>query len=92
MPIVLGIVILAANLVINVAFYITFKIQIDDYKFNEFAKYNFLPFMIVNILVLSISLHNFRLIYGKLFQLPMFHAVTTSPTKFFKPLLYYSLI
>jgi len=41
MPIVLGIVILAANLIINVAFYITFKIQIDDYKFNEFAKYNF---------------------------------------------------
>lgn len=34
----------------------------------------------------------FRLSYGKLFKLPIFHAATTQPATFFKPMMLYSLV
>ena len=83
---------LIANLIINIAYFFTFRVQIEYYKFNEYVKYNYIPVQVVNVMAVSISLHTFRFVYGKLFSLPMFHAVTTTPAKFFKPLLYYSLI
>jgi hypothetical protein len=44
------------------------------------------------ILCLGVSMHIFRLTYGKLFKLPIFHAATTCPRTFYKPLMLYSLI
>jgi hypothetical protein len=37
-------------------------------------------------------MHLFRVVYGKLFALPIFHAAAVSPQTFYKPLLLYSLI
>jgi hypothetical protein len=81
-----------ANLIINFAHFFTFKIQVDDYKYNEYVKYHFMTTQVIYILTFVISLHMFRLLYGKLFSLPIFHAATTAPERFYKPLLLYSLI
>ena len=54
--------------------------------------YHYFAYKVLTILNIAVSLHTFRLCYGKLFALPIFHAATTSPGKFYKPLLLYSLI
>lgn len=43
-------------------------------------------------LCFGISLHLFRIMFGKLFALPVFYAASTNPDTFYKPLLLYSLI
>jgi hypothetical protein len=43
-------------------------------------------------LSLGISLHIFRIMFAKLFALPVFYAASTSPDILYKPLYLYSLI
>lgn len=86
------IIILLANLIVNVAYLVTFKFQIDDYRFNQYIKYHKYPSKVLTMLSLVVSMHMFRLVYGKLFALPIFHAATTSPATFYRPLMLYSLI
>jgi hypothetical protein len=83
---------LAGNAVVNVAYVLTFKIQIDDYQFNQYVKYHKLAFTIVLGISSIFSLHIFRICYGKLFALPVFYAGVTDSQTFYRPLLLYSLI
>ena len=92
LAIVFCIIILIANVLINVAYIVTFKVQIDDYRFNEYIKYHKHAWKFITIICIGISMHLFRLLYGKLFALPIFHAATTCPRTFYKPMMLYSLI
>lgn len=85
-------IVFISNVLINVAYNITFKFQIDDYRYNQYVKYHKYPAKVLNMFSLVVSMHMFRLVYGKLFALPIFHAATTSPKTFYKPLMLYSLI
>jgi len=90
--IVMSIVMLVGNVIVNVAYMVTFRIQIDDYQFNEYIKYHKLAFTLVMGLCSVFSLHMFRICYGKLFALPVFYAGVTDSQTFYRPLLLYSLI
>ena len=90
--IVMSIVMLVGNVIVNVAYMVTFRIQIDDYQFNEYIKYHKLAFTLVMGLCSVFSLHMFRICYGKLFALPVFYAGVTDLQTFYRPLLLYSLI
>ena len=83
---------LAGGLVVNVAYIVTFRIQIDDYQFNQYKQYHMLSFTVVMALCCIFSLHIFRIMYGKLFALPIFYAEVTDCQTFYRPLLLYSLI
>lgn len=70
----MGIILLAANLIVNIAYLVTFQIQIDDYQFNQYKKYHKPTFTFIVGFSLIISLHLFRLLFCKLFALPIFYA------------------
>jgi hypothetical protein len=92
LTIVQTVLILIANIILNVVYQISFKLQVDDYKFNLYVKYHGHANRAVQVLCVLVSLHLHRLVYSKLFPLPIFHAATTAPDSFYRPLLLYSQI
>ena len=63
LPIVSCILILLANLLVNIAYIGTFRWQIDDYRFNEYIKYHRVAWKFIMILCVGVSMHIFRLTY-----------------------------
>ena len=84
------ILVLIANTLLGVAFSITFHLQIDDYQFNEWCTANKKAYKVMRIFFTFFSLHMFRLIYSKLFNIETFKASATVPHDFIRPLRLYS--
>ena len=84
------ILILIANTLLGVAFSITFHLQIDDYEFNLWREANPKAYKVMRVFFTFFSLHLFRLVYSKLFNIEMFRASATVPHDFIRPLRLYS--
>lgn len=67
-----NILVLIANVLIGVAFSITFHLQIDDYQFNDWREANGKAYKIMRIFFTFFSLHLFRLQYCKIFKISAF--------------------
>ena len=67
-----NILVLIANVLLGVAFSITFHLQIDDFQFNEWREKNGKSYKVMRIFFTFISLHLFRLQYCKIFKLQAF--------------------
>mmetsp|Transcript_15568 Transcript_15568/g.19583 ORF Transcript_15568/g.19583 Transcript_15568/m.19583 type:complete len:115 (-) Transcript_15568:3924-4268(-) len=81
---------LIANTLLSLAFSVTFHLQIDDHQFNEWREKNAKAYRTQRLLFTFFSLHFFRLIYGKMFNLKAFQASATVPHEFVKPIRLYS--
>lgn len=88
--IVVTILILLVQLLINVAFSVTFRVQIDDYKFNEYIEKHKKSHKIIMLLCTVVNLHLFRLFYSKFYKSDAFHAAATTPAQFVRPINLYS--
>lgn len=84
------ILVLIANTLLSAAFSITFHLQIDDYEFNIWREQNGKSYKVMRIFFTFFSMHMFRLLYSKLFNITMFKASATVPHDFIRPLHLYS--
>ena len=72
------------------AFSVTFRVQIDDYKFNEYTEKHKKAHKIIMLLCTVVNLHLFRLFYSKFYKSDAFHAAATTPAQFVRPINLYS--
>ena len=85
-------VILILNTLLNFAFNITFRYQVDDYQFNIYKRDFGWVSRLVTILTLVLSLHMFRILFCKLFNIQAMFAAATQPDEFYKPIKLFSLL
>lgn len=81
---------LITNTLLSIAFSVTFHLQIDDHQFNEWREKNPKAYRVQRILFTFVSLHFFRILYSKLFNVRAFQASATVPHEFVRPIRLYS--
>ena len=84
------ILILILNTLLSIAYSVVFHIQIDDHQFNEWREKNRKSYRVQRFFFTFLSLHFFRLIYSKIFNVQAFRASATVPHDFVRPIRLFS--